>query len=391
MTRWPAYVIRYGMMLFISLLLLSSSALAQDGEAGSESDAMIDATVADGSAGNAAQQAYEPQQRRSFSLIIEQMKTMLTGAHYVLYQGLLSPMSNIVSALIVLYIMILGIGFALGMTPFTSGEVMRHLLKIVFLGAMVSPFGADLFNEQVLPGILYSVDELVMVITRDMAAIIDPKGPYAPGNAESLAPDMISPITPIDLLVGRLIGLNTFENLTEVASIDQIGIFYMFALAATGVFFFAAVAKALWIYLIAILAIILLIGLAPVFLAFFLFRSTHYLFLGWVNQIIQFTLQPVILFAFLSLSIIGIDRIIFLGHNGSLDSFLFRGTSGTALLDILQMPGETGSLARQDLLISLIIIAMVSYIFYMIVSLVPQLVRDITGRFVVISSNNSGK
>jgi type IV secretory pathway VirB6-like protein len=54
------------------------------------------------------------------------------------------------------------------------------------------------------------------------------------------------------------------------------------------------------VYCLAIIARAVLLGLAPLFFAFMLFKATANIFRGWFNQLLSFSLQPIFLFAFLS-------------------------------------------------------------------------------------------
>jgi len=54
------------------------------------------------------------------------------------------------------------------------------------------------------------------------------------------------------------------------------------------------------VYCLAIIARAVLLGLAPIFFAFLLFKRTTSIFRGWFNQLLSFSLQPIFLFAFLS-------------------------------------------------------------------------------------------
>lgn len=58
--------------------------------------------------------------------------------------------------------------------------------------------------------------------------------------------------------------------------------------------------QALQIYAVAIVMKALLLGVAPIFIPFVLFAKTKSYFTGWLNQLVNFTLQPVLLFAFLA-------------------------------------------------------------------------------------------
>jgi type IV secretory pathway VirB6-like protein len=64
--------------------------------------------------------------------------------------------------------------------------------------------------------------------------------------------------------------------------------------------FIKAILTAAWVYLMSLILKALLFGIAPIFLSFLLFVRTRYLFDGWLNQIVNATLQPILLFTFLA-------------------------------------------------------------------------------------------
>ncbi len=63
--------------------------------------------------------------------------------------------------------------------------------------------------------------------------------------------------------------------------------------------FAKALLKALYIFLVSMIIRAVLFGLAPIFLASVMFKATRPLFDGWVKQLVNFTILPVILFTFL--------------------------------------------------------------------------------------------
>src|SRR6185436_2324103 len=73
-----------------------------------------------------------------------------------------------------------------------------------------------------------------------------------------------------------------------------IGLILLMALGS----FLKALMNALWVYLMSLVMKTLLFALAPIFIPCILFTRTRHLFDGWLNQIVNATLQPILLFAF---------------------------------------------------------------------------------------------
>jgi TrbL/VirB6 plasmid conjugal transfer protein len=63
---------------------------------------------------------------------------------------------------------------------------------------------------------------------------------------------------------------------------------------------FMSLLKATQIFILALVIKSILIGLSPVFFPMMLFTRTKVLFNGWINQLVNFSMQPILLFAFLA-------------------------------------------------------------------------------------------
>lgn len=79
------------------------------------------------------------------------------------------------------------------------------------------------------------------------------------------------------------------------------GWIYGLILAWAMIGYLFAMVSAMWVFLIAFIARSLLYAIAPLFIGFALFKQTRSLFDGWVQQLFNFTLQPMFLFAFLGI------------------------------------------------------------------------------------------
>lgn len=98
------------------------------------------------------------------------------------------------------------------------------------------------------------------------------------------------------------------------------GFMYSFLLLTLATAYTAAILKAVYVYLIALIARNLMYAIAPIFITFALFQQTKSLFDGWLEQIINFSLQPIFLFAFL-----GMFHFILMSFFGSIPTQNFGG------------------------------------------------------------------
>jgi hypothetical protein len=76
---------------------------------------------------------------------------------------------------------------------------------------------------------------------------------------------------------------------------------------------FAAI-QVVWTFVTAIMALSFLLMVSPIFISFLLFKTTEKLFRGWLNSVISFTLQPILILAFVFFisAITSVDKINYL-------------------------------------------------------------------------------
>jgi hypothetical protein len=83
----------------------------------------------------------------------------------------------------------------------------------------------------------------------------------------------------------------------------------------TGFFAVTFVAiQIVWTFVTAVMALSFLLMVSPVFISFLLFKTTEKLFRGWLNSVISYTLQPILMLAFVFFisAITSVDKITYL-------------------------------------------------------------------------------
>lgn len=98
---------------------------------------------------------------------------------------------------------------------------------------------------------------------------------------------------------------------TALLFIPGIGIVLFMALIMFVLELVFAVARAVHIYLISHIAIILLVMAAPIFVPLILFQATREYFTAWLKNLTNYILQPVLLVAFLAMFAVALDMIIY--------------------------------------------------------------------------------
>lgn len=193
-----------------------------------------------------------------------------------IYQGVIDNEGYrlAVSALLTLYIMYTGMAYLTGNIELSNTELIMRVGKIAIISALISTERSwTFFYDYLFAFFVGGVEQILQMI---MAA-----GASGPGASGILAM-MIAP--------------QTMAKLFSLLFVDWRGFIYiiLFLLAlffVIKVFFDAAV-----IYLTALLAIGLIIVMAPIFICFLLFSFTRSLFENWLRQLVSYAIQPIILF-----------------------------------------------------------------------------------------------
>jgi type IV secretory pathway VirB6-like protein len=102
----------------------------------------------------------------------------------------------------------------------------------------------------------------------------------------------------IDLNLSKLFNFEYIKMILAIGGYGYTGIFTSVMMFAVLITYFLAIIMCVKVYLMAYIARFVLYALGPLFISFALFNQTRSLFDGWLQQLINFTLQPVFLFIF---------------------------------------------------------------------------------------------
>lgn len=202
-----------------------------------------------------------------------------------------------VTACIVLYIAIYGIMFMTGMIQISLHDFIVRLIKIGILVLLVTPTQSWLFfNTTVVKFFNESTNDIIDFLTMTGR----PPGAGIPviGTAIHSATAGSTAFLVIDGAVSKLISSKLIVTLFAISTNNVYG-FLIGGLALWGIFqFLRSLFTALWVYIMSLVVKALLFGLAPIFIPTILFQRTRHLFDNWLNQIVNATLQPILLFIF---------------------------------------------------------------------------------------------
>lgn len=203
-------------------------------------------------------------------------------------------------ALTSLYIVFYGIMFSFGMVQITLFDFSIRMIKIGIIVLLLSPSAWEFFNGIVVKFFNAGTDQWINSVS---AAVLNQA---LPSNAP--------PFYVIDQALTKVVSAKMAVTLMAMFFTPPYGPIFGLLLALGLSTFVKAVLTAAWVYLMSLILKALLFGIAPIFLSFILFVRTRYLFDGWLNQVVNATLQPILLFTFLAFFVqlinVAIDNIL---------------------------------------------------------------------------------
>lgn len=247
--------------------------------------------------------------RNIFSFFVCNMEQLSSNLMGNMYCGMVTNLTPMVMAVLTLAVMVFGAGFTIGVIPATAREFQKFLIKVAFVYVFAT-------QAEYLVGFGYRF--LVEGAREGIAASL--RGVYL--NSGDTITGSASVYDQLDRFLGRTmqfatdyIGANWDSNSgTENATNNPCrnAIFAVLAIMAVafpplfflGLLIIVKVAvtfiRGVFGYVYAIIGIAFLLTLAPFFLSFYLFQATRPYFDKWLGYLVSFTLQMVIVFAFLS-------------------------------------------------------------------------------------------
>jgi type IV secretory pathway VirB6-like protein len=213
--------------------------------------------------------------------------------------------TSVFMALGTMYVVFYGVAFLFAMAPMTLHEVVVRLAKLTIVLSLLSPTGWDLYQLYFVNVFQDGVQSLIDGVVELGANLLTIGG--------AVAVDLSAGGLSIAITTGISAPLAMFSDImTMVFSPRMLAIlFACFGSSPYGVPIGLALTYACWqvltlflraveVYGLSIIVRAVLLGIGPIFFGFFLFKKTHTLFIGWLNQLVGYSLQPLLMFAFLS-------------------------------------------------------------------------------------------
>lgn len=204
-----------------------------------------------------------------------------------------SEMQGMLNALMSLYLVFWGLSYVMGIAQVSTGDSIIRLLKVALIFTFVA-------NTEVFFGFVYKtvMDTPLSIIEAVTLAVSGSESFYShvdKGIGE-IFNDMIQPEASVDDISGKQRVM--FKVFTFALAVQHLfpGGQYISGIYVTTIFGWVATYFTIMIrYLLAILALLFLLMLAPLFLPTLLFSQTRYIADEWLKMVISFITQMVLI------------------------------------------------------------------------------------------------
>lgn len=223
------------------------------------------------------------------SRITENVRTVLNGLTAGAYQNLVSNggFRDLVSAMLTLYVAVYGILFTFAMVQTTLFDFATRMIKFGIIVLLISGSSWSFFSNTVVTFFNDGTDSLIAELTQITVGGISQ--PINPGDP---------PFVVIDQVIQQALSAKMAVTLLAAFFTGPYGLLFGLLILMSLSIFVRAVLVAVWVYLMSLVVKTLLFIMAPLFISCLLFNRTRHLFQGWLNQVLNASLQPILLFAF---------------------------------------------------------------------------------------------
>ena len=189
-----------------------------------------------------------------------------------------------IKAILILYIMTYGMMFLLGMVKISQTDLVIRVIKIAFVSGLMNDSTFEFFNTYVFD----FTTEFSDTIIANMSGY----------SLFSGSTSISNPMMFMNEVMTKIFLSSTFAaQIMALPSMGLNGVLYFILMIVCIGIIIIVLFRAIAIYLMAYMAIAVLIGISPIFLTFILFEKTRHLFDNWVKFTFRYMLEPVIMLA----------------------------------------------------------------------------------------------
>lgn len=191
---------------------------------------------------------------------------------------------NYIKGILTLYVMTYGMMFLLGTVQISQTDLVIRVIKIGIVAGLMNDSTFEFFNDYIFNFVTDFTDEIIANIAGYSAFAGDEKI----GN----------PLAFMNAILTKIFTGSTFS--AQMMAMLTMGLngqlYFVIVFVCIGIVLIVLV-RTITVYLMAQLAIAILMGIAPLFLTFLLFNSTKYLFDNWVKFTFRYMVEPLVLLA----------------------------------------------------------------------------------------------
>lgn len=230
---------------------------------------------------------FSPKTTPPIATVIALVTKELNDASEVLFNNIIIEGNYRLSlkAALSLYMIIHGILYIFGVLNMNQKELISLMMKLVIVIQLLTTSTSwSVFNSYFFTFFTQGIGEIIGIITYSISGTSDGTG-----------------LTFFDSMINLLFSYETTMKILSLIFSVPSGIVTVAMIYVAFGLFVLSLAKGLILYLLAYIAISLLISLAPIFICFLLFRTTRSLFDTWINQFASYFFQPLLVFTALAM------------------------------------------------------------------------------------------
>lgn len=215
-------------------------------------------------------------------------------------------LASTISALCLLAIVVFGAKAALGNQRQLKSETIILGIKLGLVIMFTSNFGG------LFPHLMSIIDSMIIMVSGALVYEIDLRCPFELSiwmRIDCTLDQLIGGILPGSLISSGMIGF-LFASLFS----PTIGVTVFFLGMGFLVIIVLALAKATYVFLSAYIGIAMMVVVSPLFIPLILFRVTKAYFEKWLRLLIGLMVQPIFLFAYITMLLIAFDVVVFTGE-----------------------------------------------------------------------------
>ncbi len=199
-------------------------------------------------------------------------------------QGNCTNFFTYIKAILILYIMTYGMMFLLGMVKISQTDLVVRIVKIALVSGLMNDSTFEFFNTYVFD----FTTEFSDTIIANMSGY----------SLFSGSTSISNPMMFMNEVMTKIFLSSTFAaQIMALPAMGLNGVLYFILIVVCIGIVIIVLFRAIAIYLMAYMAIAVLIGISPLFLTFILFEKTRHLFDNWVKFTFRYMLEPIIMLA----------------------------------------------------------------------------------------------